>query len=96
MQTLISQYTQLRDDAEVRLGKGQVDCVAYENIVNALTEGDPKQALLVKVAAAQDAMVQNDQRNWNRHEGYQGYYQRKIALFEQALQDLDRAKAGDR
>ncbi len=33
MQALINQYTQLRDDAEVRLGKGHVDTVAYGNIV---------------------------------------------------------------
>ncbi len=92
MQALIHRYTQLCDDAREQLGKGHVDTVAYGNIVIALAESDPKQALLVKIAAARDAIVQNDQRNWNRREGYRGYYRREIALFEQALQDLDRAK----
>ncbi len=94
IQALIHRYTQLRDDAWEQLGKGHVDTVAYGNIVIALAEPDPKQALLVKIAVAQDAIVRNDQRNWNRREGYRGYYRREIALFEQALRDLDDVRGG--
>ncbi len=96
MQDLIEHYTQQRDEAEQRLGKGSPDYIASCTIIDVLTKPDPKQAFLVKIAAAQDAMVQNDQRNWNQREGYRGYYRRKIALFEQALRDLDHVKAGDR
>ncbi len=91
-QTLIKEYTQLRDDAEVRLGKGSPDYIAFWNIVEVLAKPDPKQGLLLKISSAQDAITENDQRNWNRREGYRGYYRRKIALYEQALQELDRAK----
>ena len=94
MQALIQHYTQLRDDAREQLGKGHVDYVAYCNIVDAFSNPDPKQALLVKIAAARDAITQNDQRNWNRREGYRGYYQREMALFEQALRDLDDVRGG--
>ncbi|HYU76415.1 MAG TPA: hypothetical protein VEL31_27400 [Ktedonobacteraceae bacterium] len=92
MQTLINQYTQLRDEAQESLGKGHVDYAAYWNIVEVLAKPDPKQGLLLKIASAQDAITENDQRNWNRREGYRGYYRREIALYEQALQELDRAK----
>ncbi len=92
MQTLINQYTQLRDEAQESLGKGHVDYAASWNIVAVLAKPDPKQGLLLKIASAQDAITENDQRNWNRREGYRGYYRREIALYEQALQELDRAK----
>jgi hypothetical protein len=92
MQTLIHEYTLRRDDAEVRLGKGHPDYIAYWNIVDALSKPEPKQAILVKITAAQDAIVENDQRDWNRRDGYRGYYRRKIKLYAQALRDLDGAK----
>ncbi len=94
IQALIHHYTQLRDNAREQLGKGHVDYVAYCNIIDAFSKPDPKQALLVKIAVAQDAIVRNDQRNWNRREGYRGYYRREIVLFEQALRDLDDVRGG--
>jgi len=96
IQDLVEQYTRLRDEAEQHLGKGSPDYVAFWNSVEVLTKPDPKRGLLLKIASAQDAITENDQRNWNRREGYRGYYRRKIALFEQALWDLDHAKAGGR
>ncbi|HYU72065.1 MAG TPA: hypothetical protein VEL31_05255 [Ktedonobacteraceae bacterium] len=92
MQGLVEQYRRLRDAAEQHLGKGSPDYVAFWNSVDVLTKPDPKQGLLLKIASAQDAITENDQRNWNRREGYRGYYRRKIALYAQALQELDRAK----
>ncbi len=89
---LVEQYTRLRDRAEQCFGKGSPDYVAYWNIVEVLTKSDPKQGLLLKIASAQDAIIENDQRNWNRREGYRGYYRREIALYAQALQDLDGVK----
>jgi hypothetical protein len=97
MQNLIEHYTRQRDEAEQRLGKGSPDYIAYWNIIDAFGSPDPKQALLVKIATARDAVAENDQRNWNRRDGYRGYYSRKITLFEeQALRDLDHAKEGGR
>ncbi len=92
MQDLVEQYRRLRDEAKQHLGKGSPDYAALWNIVEVLAKPDPKQGLLLKIASAQDAITENDQRNWNRREGYRGYYRRKIALFEQALQDLDGVK----
>ncbi|SRR6266487_626455 len=92
VQDLVKHYTELRGTAEQRLGKGSPDYIAFWNIVEVLTKPDPKQGLLLKIASAQDAITENDQCNWNRREGYRGYYRRKIALFEQALQDLDGVK----
>ena len=92
MQGLVEQYRRLRDAAEQHLGKGSPDYVAFWNSVDVLTKPDPKQGLLLKIASAQDAITENDQRNWNRREGYRGYYRREIALYAQALQELDRAK----
>src|SRR6266516_2825503 len=92
MQDLVEQYRRLRDEAKQHLGKGSPDYAALWNIVEVLAKPDPKQGLLLKIASAQDAITENDQRNWNRREGYRGYYRRKIALYAQALQDLDRAK----
>src|SRR6266516_2765993 len=73
MQALIHRYTQLRDDAREQLGKGHFDTLAYGNIVNALSELVSKHAVLIKIAAAQDAIDQDDQRNWERREGYRGF-----------------------
>ncbi len=92
IQDLVERYTRLRDEAEQHLGKGSPGYAAFWNIVEVLAKPDPKQGLLLKIASAQDAITENDQRNWNRREGYRGYYRREIALYEQALQELDRAK----
>ena len=92
LQQMINQYEQWRDDAQERLGKGHVDFVAYWNIVDALTKPDPKEALLVKIAYARDAIVRHDQEVWNNRSGYREYYRRDIELLEQALQELDSVK----
>jgi hypothetical protein len=92
IQQMIDQYKQRRDDAKERLGKGHGNFVAYWNIVDALTKPDPKEALLVKIAYARDAIVRHDQENWNNRSGYREYYRRYIELLEQALQELDSVK----
>ncbi len=89
---MLDQYEQWRDDAMERLGKGHVDFIAYWNIVEMLKKPDPKEAFLVKIASACDAIARHDQEIWNNRSGYRQYYRRYIELLEQALQELNSIK----
>lgn len=86
LQALLNEYRELRDLAEIEQGKGSTEYVAYWNIVESLRKPEPRTALLGRISYAREAIARHDQQDWNRREGYRGYYEKQIELTERAAE----------
>lgn len=82
-------YRVLRNEARL----GTPEHGAYTQIVKALESDAPVSELQRLIQKTRDAIAENDQRVWNSRDGYRGYYNRQIELYQEALAHADEIAA---
>lgn len=80
----VDKYRELFAHAE----KGTPEQIAYHGIIKALESDNPRQELEQRIVKAHEAIERHDSETWNTREGYRDYYNKQIALYQQALSAL--------